>query len=501
MTEVLRPYQTQVIAAFWRAVDAGQRRILLVAPTASGKTVIARAIVEQARRDRWGSLFLAHRREILTQTSKKLRPIPHGVIWPGGQPRPLEMVQVASVQTLHRRAIKAATMELPEAELVIVDESHHIVAKSYRSIIERYPKAILLGLTATPSRGDGRGLGNVFQTMIQCPQVGDLIELGFLVPTRVYAPVDPDLRGVRVRQGDYVEADLADRLDRPQLVGDIVTNWIKYGQRRKTVCFATNVRHSIHIRDEFVASGVRAEHIDGSTPMDERDATLARLASGELDVVTNCMVLTEGWDMPVLGCIILARPTKQMGLYRQMIGRGLRPAPDKSDCIVIDHSGATFRLGFAEDFIEWTLDPDHKAENPTHAVRDGDQPGGPKIVECRECGTARVGGMACLTCGYLPAPPPRAVGVIDGDLGLVDCSRRAQPSPDDLRTRDEWHGMLASIAAERGYKPGWVAHQYRKKFGEWPPHGERPVPVEPSLEVRRWVRSRMIAFTRRRKSA
>jgi DNA repair protein RadD len=294
MTEVLRPYQVEVIAKFWRAVEAGQRRIIIVAPTASGKTVIARAIVEQARSKASGSLFLAHRREILSQTSNKLRGIPHGVIRPGDQPRPLESVQVASVQTLHRRAIKGGTMELPEAGLVIVDECHHVVAQSYRSIIERYPDSILLGLTATPCRGDGRGLGSIFQTMIKCPQVGELVALDFLVPTRVYAPVDPDLHGVHVRRGDYVESELADRMDRPKLVGDIITNWVKYGERRKTVCFATSVRHSIHIRDEFVTCGVRAEHIDGSTPMDERDATLARLASGEIEVITICMCADRG---------------------------------------------------------------------------------------------------------------------------------------------------------------------------------------------------------------
>lgn len=501
MTEVLRPYQLEVIAEFWRAVDAGQRRIILVAPTASGKTVIARAIIEEAQRNNRGSLFLAHRREILAQTSDKLRGIPHGVIRPGVEPRPLEMVQVASIQTLHRRAIKAGVMELPEAGLVIVDECHHVVAKSYQSIVERYPEVILLGLTATPCRGDGRGLGTVFQKMIQCPQVGELVAQGFLVPTRVYAPVDPDLRGVHVRHGDYVESELASRMDRPQLVGDIVTHWFKFGERRRTVCFATDVRHSIHIRDEFAAAGVRAEHIDGETQIAERDATLARLASGEIDVVTNCMVLTEGWDMPALGCLILARPTKQMGLYRQMVGRGLRPAPGKLDCIVIDHSGAIYQLGFAEDSIEWTLDPDLEAENPTHIARGADYPGGPKIVECPECGAARVGGMACLSCGYLPTRSPREVGVIDGDLGPVDASRKARPSYDDPRIRAEWHGMFVTIAAERGAKPGWVAHLYYMRFGEWPPYGEQPVPREPSVEVRRWVKSRLIAYARRRKSA
>ena len=190
MTDVLRPYQAQVVAEFWRQVEAGQHRILLVAPTAAGKTVIARAIVEQARSQNCGSLFLAHRREIITRTRNKLRGIPHGVIRPGERPRPLEPVQVASVQTLHRRAIKTATMALPEADIVIVDECHHVIAQSYRSIIEQYPTAILLGLTATPCRGDGRGLGSVFQTLIQCPQVGELVEQGFLVPTRVYAAVD-----------------------------------------------------------------------------------------------------------------------------------------------------------------------------------------------------------------------------------------------------------------------------------------------------------------------
>ena len=140
--------------------------------------------------------------------------------------------------------------------------------------------------------------------------------MGYLVRTHVYAPAEPDLAGVETRAGDYVEGQLGERMDRTNLVGDIVQQWHKFGQRRKTVCFAVNVAHSIHIRDEFINSGVRAEHIDGGTPKAERDAVLARLASGQTDLVTNCMVLTEGWNMPGC-CCILARPTKKMGLYRQ----------------------------------------------------------------------------------------------------------------------------------------------------------------------------------------
>src|SRR6516165_7017305 len=143
------------------------------------------------------------------------------------------------------------------------------------------PNAVLLGPTATPCRGDGRGLGGIFEVIIECPQVAELIEQGHLVKTRVYAPVIPDLKGVRVEKGDYVESQLAERMDEPKLIGDIVTHWHKFGERRPTVCFATGVRHSVHLRDEFIKSGVRTEHLDGGTPKPERDASLARLASGE----------------------------------------------------------------------------------------------------------------------------------------------------------------------------------------------------------------------------
>src|SRR5262249_3567685 len=152
--------------------------------------------------------------------------------------------------------------------------------------------------------------------------------------------------GIRVQAGDWVENQLADRMDRPKLVGDIVTHWHRLAEGRRTVVFATGVKHSVHIRDEFIKSGVRAEHIDGSTLKDERDAALERFAPGAIELVTNCMVLTEGWDLPAVSCCVLARPTRKMGLYRQMIGRVLRPAPGKTDAIIIDHAGAVHRHGF-----------------------------------------------------------------------------------------------------------------------------------------------------------
>jgi superfamily II DNA or RNA helicase len=494
----LRPYQDKVIEDFDCEIAAGKKRIILVAPTGSGKTVVGAAIIKSVTERRRGVLVVAHRREIIKQTADKLHAngVPHGIIMAGVTPRPLEFVQVASIQTLWTRAVQRESIDLPPAELLVIDEAHHCPANTYRKIIDAYPDAILLGLTATPCRGDGRGLGGIFETIIECPQVAELIEHGYLVKTRVYAPVDPDLKGVRTVAGDYNELELADRMDRRKLISDIITHWHKFGERRKTVCFATGVRHSVHLRDEFIKSGVRTEHLDGGTPKPERDASLARLASGEIELITNCMVLTEGWDMPEVGCAILARPTKKMGLYRQMIGRVLRPAVGKPDAIILDHSGAVFRHGFAEDPVEWTLDPDTRAESAKHNERCSDHSQS-RLLECSQCGCIRIAGEPCSNCGFLPTPPPLPFTVGAGDLGLVE-GRRAKASVYDPGARAQWHAMLKYIQRERGYNPKWPAINYKEKFGSWPPWGSNPTPIPPTPEARSWVRSRLIAYAKGR---
>jgi superfamily II DNA or RNA helicase len=350
-----------------------------------------------------------------------------------------------------------------------------------------------LGLTATPCRGDGRGLGNVFDALVECPPVAELIDLGFLVGTNVYAPSRPDLTGVATARGDYVEKQLAERMDRAELVGDIVTHWHRLAERRRTVVFATGVAHSVHLRDEFRRSGVWAEHIDGGTPTDERDAILARLASGEVEVVTNCMVLTEGWDSPAVSCCVLARPTKHMGLYRQMVGRVLRPAPGKVDALVLDHAGAIFRHGFAEDPVLWTLDEDRRAENPAHVGR-GESPES-TLTTCPECKAVRWAGKACDLCGWQPRPKPCAIDVEDGDLAYVERTRRIRADQATADDKHIFHRQLLYIADERGYKLGWAAHKHKEKFGHWPADN-RSEPLAPEPAVRSWVRSRQIAYAK-----
>jgi DNA repair protein RadD len=436
----------RVIDDFDRAVAAGQRHIMLVAPTGSGKTIIAGDVINSFGRKMKPVMVLAHRREIIAQTSQKLHQVgvSQGIIQAGFPTRPLELVQVASVQTLWTRAYHTGSMDLPPADLLVIDEAHHCPANTYRKIIDAYPEAIVLGLTATPCRGDGRGLGGIFDVIVECPQVAELIEQHYLVKTRVYAPVNPDLRGVETRVGDYVESQLAERMDRPDLLGDIVTHWHKFGERRKTVCFAVSVNHS------------------------------------------------------KVACCILARPTKKMGLYRQMIGRILRPAPGKTDASVLDHSGAVFRHGFVEDRVEWTLDPDRRAESPVHKARCEHHSS--RLLECTQCGAVRIAGEPCSHCGFLPQRPPQSIVFKDGDLALVDRKNRTTATAFDPHERMRWHAMLAHIAADRGYKPGWVAYKYKEKFGGWP--ASRDVtPIEPSREVLSWVRSRNIAWAKAQQKA
>jgi DNA repair protein RadD len=209
---------------------------------------------------------------------------------------------------------------------LIIDEAHHSRARTYMRLVETYRGAVIVGLTATPCRSDGRGLGNIFEVLVECPSVADLTIAGYLVSARIFAPVRPNLSGISIARGDYIEARLADRMNTALLVGDIVEHWHRIGEGRPTVVFTVNVAHSVHVRNGFRRSGVLAEHVDGSTPLEERKTILDRFAAGGVDVICNCAVLTEGWDRPEASCLVLARSTRSLGLYRQMVGRVLRPA-------------------------------------------------------------------------------------------------------------------------------------------------------------------------------
>lgn len=397
----LRPYQTSAIA--WVAAERGPgARLLLVSPTGSGKTLTAAQVIldEVARGGR--VIFAAHRQELIAQTYGSLLrlglPEPMcGVVMGDGVithpltrrrancARPLAPVQVASIDTLRNRPPPRGIT------LLFFDESHRALSPSYLKLAQSYPEATVVGLTATPWRGDGRGLGALFSKLYVVATPKRLMDDGHLVEPRVFShPHRADVSKVSTVAGDYNEKELAAACDKRELVGSIVEHWQRHLAGRRTVAFAVNVEHSKHIVETFVAAGIPAEHLDGNTPDDERAGILGRLASGETLVVSNCAVLCEGFDCPAVEGCILARPTKSLSLYLQCAGRALRPAPGKLGAIVLDHAGCALEHGLPQDDREYSLEGKKKRAKSAVSVK-----------ECPKCFAALPSSAkVCSFCGH-----------------------------------------------------------------------------------------------------
>ncbi len=472
----LRPYQTAAVERV-RLQLRNTRRVLLVAPTGAGKTVIASHIIERANAKGRRVVFFAHRRELIRQTRSKL--IAAGVegtaigVMMADDPltNAVAPIQVASIDTFRHR-------EPPDADLVIVDEAHRSLAPTYTNAIDHYAGAgaAVLGMTATPYRADGGGLGGVYEALEVVASPAELVAAGYLVAPRVFsAPVDarPDLSGVRVRGGDYVESDLSDAVNTGKLVGGIVDHWRKHAEGRRTVAFAASVAHSQSIAAAFVEAGIAAEHLDGTTPTKERDAILARLDSGETQVVSNCGVLCEGWDQPSVKVAILARPTKSTGLYLQQAGRILRPW-DGIGALILDHAGNALEHGLPQDDREFTLDATSK-----HST--GEAP----TKECPECcAVVPMAATQCLECGFgFPARAAQPTEEIDAELVEVKetSTEELRAGWDDLLGR--WHQINERRVArgDRPIKPGWIWHKFIEQFGRKPPANCK-LPTEPATE-------------------
>ena len=315
--QTLRPYQREGLTRVLDAFRRGARKVLVVLPTGGGKTTVFAHLVASIKAP---AVILVHRRELATQASNRLREfgVDHGLILAGERPKPYARVQIASVQTLVRR-------KAPPAGLVIPDEAHLSTAATWEQILEQYPDAKILGFTATPWRLSGKPLAAQYDEVVVIASPRELREQGFLSPYVGFSYKAPDLEQIEKVGDDYNQQQTGAAMRSSAIVTAIVEQWTKHAASLSTVVFACTVEHSQQLAAEFRAAGARAEHLDGSTSIEQRKAILARVKSGATQVLCNVGVAVEGLDIPRLKCCVLARPTLSLSRALQMTGRVRRP--------------------------------------------------------------------------------------------------------------------------------------------------------------------------------
>jgi DNA repair protein RadD len=483
MKRELRPHQSQAIEMLRQSLGSGKRRPVLQAPTGFGKTRLAAALIEGALAKKKRVIFTVPALSLVGQTVEAFW---NDGIWEVGViqgthamtdwSRP---VQVASVQTLQRRPI-------PEADVVIIDECHRWFDFYGKWMMDpAWQSRPFIGLSATPWT---RGLGRYFDDLIIAATTQDLIAGEYLSPFRVFAPSHPDLTGVRTVAGDYHEGDLSGVMNDNPLVADVVLTWLRRAQNRSTFCFAVDRAHAKHLQEKFAEAGVPTGYIDACTPTKERDEIERKFSDGEIRVVCNVGCLTTGIDWDVR-CIVLARPTKSEMLFVQIIGRGLRPAEGKEDCLILDHSDTHMRLGFVTDIHHEVLDDGRARAKP----KASDRIRLPK--ECPQCAFLKPPRVrVCPECGF-KAEAVSNTEVTDGELIEVT-QRKTRGHAASKDEKAEFYAQLRGYAQTRGYATGWAAHQFRQKFDVWP-NGYKDVPaMEPTPKVLSWIKSRQIAWAK-----
>lgn len=469
----------------------GDRLFLLGDFTVTHNTFMSSRFHPVAERAGLPSVFLTPRRELAYQTITRIASfgIEPGLIMAGEPYNPKRLTQVASVDTLLARAVRRDLIKLPRARLLNVDECHLFITEARMGLIEAIAgdDGTILGWTATPARGDGRPLKAQFDHLILGPSNAWMMEQGYLVKPRYFAPSQPDIKLLKVgKDGDYTEKSA--RAAAMLLVGDVVDNWKRLAEGRSTVVFAVDCKHGLALCEEFQRAGVTAEFVDQNTDKQARRAIFDRVRSGATTVLVNVFIAGYGLDIPRLSVCVLARPTKSLVFYHQAGGRVLRPvynpelsyaelessaelrlfgiaSSDKPDCIIIDHAGAIDRLGLLEDDIPWTLEGDEDIADVV--MRKKRERGEPKEITCPVCKAVFKGRKFCPKCGYELVTRGEPIPVHKADLVEVvtgNAANRKTSWPEKV----EFMSQALGYARRHGKKMGFAAHLYRERFGVWP---------------------------------
>jgi DNA repair protein RadD len=453
----LRDYQEEMLQAIRSRIRQKYNKIVAESPTGSGKTTMLSHMIGRAAKRGKRPLFTVPAREILIQTSRSLEAqgISHGIIASGFSPQPECLIQVATIQTLARRIHK-----IQQPDFVVIDECHHAPASQWRKLWDVWPDTVFIGLTATPWRLDGKGLGDQFETMIKGPTVRELIDRGHLSDYVVYAPpVGIDTSSIKTRAGDFAKDQLAEAVDKPTITGNAVAHYKKIANGKRAVVAAVSIEHSKHITAEFNAAGVYAVHLDGHEDQNRRDHIMNDFAAGRIQVLSQVGIINEGVDIPGIEAVISLRPTKSLSLWLQFIGRALRPAPGKDKAIILDHAGNTHLHGLPCDEREWSLEG--------HAKKSGSKKNtlNIQVKQCPGCYACHAPADRCPSCGHIYHKQERAVEQVDGELEAVDpkvIRLKRQKEVKQAQTLED----LKELGKQRGYKPGWAHHIWKARLNK-----------------------------------
>jgi DNA repair protein RadD len=462
----LRPHQEKAIEMLRASIRAGNRRVILAAPCSFGKTRTAAYMLAKAAEKGVRSAFVCDRIKLVEQALDDFDD--HGLdvgVIQGDHYRwnPKAPIQICSVQTLARKR------DMLPVNLVIVDEAHthyEYVTK----MMAKYNAVVFVGLTATPY---AKGLGQHWDDMVVPATTEDLLDQGYLTPVRYYAGATVDLKGVKSRSlptggSDFDPKSVAAKYeDSVEVTGDIVKNWIKYGENSQTIAFAPSIKHSKFLVSQFREAGISAEHIDGYMDQEQRQWIYEAHDRGEFKILSCSRLLNTGYDAPRVRCLIDAFPTRSYITHVQRVGRILRlwdgeyeDGTKKEYSIVLDHAGNTERLGMVEYIVPSELDDGEKAFSEKNQIEEKKES---KVRECPQC-YQMFTGIKCV-CGYEVPMTSRIEH--DGTMLEELKTKRKENVMVSKQDKAQFLGELFAYARAKGYKQGWAQHKYRERFGVW----------------------------------
>lgn len=453
----LRDYQKKIISDTRNALKHGYRSPLIVSPTGSGKTIIFIYIAVNSAKRGFRTTVVVHRSYLWQQISEKLKEldIPHGIIAPG-HTQTDDMIQIASVDTLIRRLPKTK-----KPHCLIFDEAHHVIKNNKWGKIAEYYNSYIIGVTATPCRTNGHGLGasvgGFFDYMVMGPQIADL-QPEFLSPFKLFAPdIGVCMDGVKKVYGDYEKKEMLTRIDNQKIYGNVPMHYKRICNGVPAIAFCASVKHAENVASEFNSNGISAIAVSGKTKENDRQEIFKGLANGKYLVVCSCDLVSEGFDVPICGAAICLRPTQSLSLCLQQWGRTTRVAPGKQFAYIIDHVGNYVKHGYPDDIREWTLE----------GVLKKKKKGSEKTISlkvCQECFAVYSDGSVCPQCGFISKIKSQKDIDVDNEAELKEIETKLQIERKETVRKARTLEELYSVAKRLGYKKGWAYYTYQSRL-------------------------------------